>query len=90
MKYFTKRKSTWTSGGVTYRRAIDPSFSKNVGLNKEIENLGVEQQELELEQMGRCFSGERKSRGRRDEGVAWWGPLTHGWRAQGLGRATCV
>jgi hypothetical protein len=36
-KYFTKRKSTWTSGGVTYRRANDPNFSRNVGLSKEIE-----------------------------------------------------
>jgi hypothetical protein len=35
-KYFTKRNSTWTSGGVTYRRANDPNLSRNVGLRKEI------------------------------------------------------
>jgi hypothetical protein len=36
-KYFTKRNSTWTGGGVTYRRTNDPNFSRNVGLSKEIE-----------------------------------------------------
>jgi hypothetical protein len=35
-KYFTKRNSTWTSGGVTYRRTNAPNFSRNVGLSKEI------------------------------------------------------
>jgi hypothetical protein len=37
-KYFTKRNSTWTSGGVTYRRINSPNLSRNDGLSKEIEN----------------------------------------------------
>jgi hypothetical protein len=36
-KYFTKRNSTWTSGGVTYRRTSAPNLSRNDGLSKEIE-----------------------------------------------------
>jgi hypothetical protein len=54
-----------------------------LGWARRSKNWSEEQQELGLEQMGRCFSGERKSRGRRDERGAWWGPLTPGWRGQG-------
>jgi hypothetical protein len=36
---FTKRNSTWTSGGVTYRRTIAPNISGNDGLSKEIKKL---------------------------------------------------
>jgi hypothetical protein len=54
-------------GGVTYRRTIDPNFSRNAGLSKEIENPGEEQQELEFQLGVSLFSGERKSWGRRDE-----------------------
>jgi hypothetical protein len=35
-EYFTKRKFTWTSGGVTYQRTIAPNLSRNDGLSKEI------------------------------------------------------
>jgi hypothetical protein len=35
-KNFTKRNYTWISGGVTYRRTIDPNLSRNDGLSKEI------------------------------------------------------
>jgi hypothetical protein len=38
-EYFTKRNSTWTSGGVTYRRTIAPNLNRNDGLSKEIEKL---------------------------------------------------
>src|SRR3954462_15112426 len=56
----TNHKSNWTSGGGTYQGAIPPKISSKEGLSKEIENHEQEQQELELEQVFRCFSGERK------------------------------
>ena len=56
----TNQKSNWTSGGGTYQGAIPPKISSKDGLSKEIENREQEQQELELEQVFRCFSGERK------------------------------
>ena len=56
----TNHKSNWTSGGGTYQGAIPQKISSNDGLSKEIENREQEQQELELEQVFRCFSGERK------------------------------
>jgi hypothetical protein len=36
-KYSTKQNSTWTIGGVTYRRTNAPNLSNNDGLSKEIE-----------------------------------------------------
>jgi hypothetical protein len=38
-----------------------------MGCARRSKNRGEEQQKLGLEQMGRCFLGERKSRGRRDK-----------------------
>src|SRR3954466_10688361 len=56
----TNHKYNWTSGGGTYQGAIPPKISSKDGLSKEIENREQEQQELELEKVFRCFSGERK------------------------------
>ena len=56
----TNHKSNWTSGGGTYQGAIPPKISRKYGMSKEIENREQEQQELELEKVFRCFSGERK------------------------------
>src|SRR3954467_13400674 len=56
----TNHKSNWTSGGGTYQGAIPPKISSKDGLSKEIENREQENQGLELEQVLRCFSGERK------------------------------
>ena len=56
----TNHKSNWTSGGGTYQGAIPPKISSKDGLSKDIENCEQEQQELELEQVFRCFSGGRK------------------------------
>src|SRR3954463_3743927 len=56
----TNHKSNWTSGGGTYQGAISPKIRSKEGLSKEIENREKEQQELELGQVFRCFSGEIK------------------------------
>src|SRR3954467_3085497 len=56
----TNHKSNWASGGGTYQGAIPPKISSKDGLSKEIKNCKQEQQELELEQVFRCFSEERK------------------------------
>src|SRR3954469_9674513 len=65
----TNHKSNWTSGGGTYQGAIPPKISSKDGLSKEIKNRKQEQQELELEKVFRCFSGERKKMaGRRHLG----------------------
>src|SRR3954463_15855006 len=58
----TNHKSNWTSRGGTYQGAIPPIISNKDGLSKEIENREQEQQELELEKVFRCFSGERERR----------------------------
>src|SRR3954466_14491366 len=64
-------KSNWTSGGGTYQGAIPPKINSKEGLSKEIENRYQEQHELKLEQIFRCFSGERKKMaGRRHFGGA--------------------
>src|SRR3954464_10793468 len=55
----TNHKSNWTSGGGTYQGAIPPKISNKDGMSKEIENCEQQQQELEHEQVFRCFSGER-------------------------------
>src|SRR3954469_23539973 len=65
----TNHKSNWTSGGCTYQGAIPLKISYKDGMSKEIKNHEQEQQELELEQVFRCFSGERKKMaGRRHLG----------------------
>src|SRR3954465_11579956 len=57
----TNHKSNWTSGGGMYQGAISPKISSKEGLSKEIKNREQEQQELELEQVFRCFR-ERERR----------------------------
>jgi hypothetical protein len=59
MKYSTKENSTWTIGGVTYRRTNAPNLSSKDGLSKEIENREQEQQEHESEKWCGVFLGER-------------------------------
>ena len=84
----TNHKSNWTSGGGTYQGAIPPKINSKDGLSKEIENREQEQQELELEKVFRCFSGERKKMaGRRHFGGPQVGH-TPARRAPGDGRAT--
>src|SRR3954468_22983888 len=81
----TNHKSNWTSGGGTYQGAISPKISSKDGLGKEIKNREQEQQELELEKVFRCFSGERKKMaGKMHLGgpqvghtLARWVPLGH-------------
>src|SRR3954464_10407016 len=65
----TNHKSNWTSGGGTYQGAIPPKISNKDGISKEIEIREQEQQELELEKVFWCFSGEtKKMAGRRHLG----------------------
>src|SRR3954462_11103782 len=68
----TNHKSNWTSGGGTYQGATPLKISSKDGLSKEIENREQEHQELELEQVFRCFFGREKEDG--CEGALWRGP----------------
>src|SRR3954463_2611683 len=69
----TNHKSNWTSGGGTYQGTIPPKINSKDGLRKAIENREQEQQELDLEKVFWCFSGERERSG--------WEEAT--WRATG-------
>ena len=83
----TIQDSNWRSEGVTYRRGIAPIFSKNNGLNKEIENPSTKEQELGFEQWGRCFLSERERVGGDSPG----GALHRAGAAPGRGQVlTCV